>query len=483
MQNKHLSRNLMWVVFSRVISLLSSVAVGLLLPKIFSVSDYGYFKVFTLYAVYMALLHFGFVDGILLKLAGKEYSELDFEKTRAYTKFFVFFESLISLPILLCGIVFADGEYSFILVMLALNMVFVNVTTYYQFVSQATQRFREYSAKNFIVAVVKLAFVLGLFAIYFFDVSAVSYKVYLIGLNVLDLSMAIWYVYIYRDITFGKSVAFSSIKKDVLDIFKIGFVLTAAYQASHLVLALDRQFVNLLFPMETFAVYSFAYNIITMISTVVSSLSMVLLPMLKRSSVEYTIGYYKKSISVVAIVMSCALLSYFPLVWFIGWFLPNYSASLEYIAVLLPTLVFTSGVTVVMFTIEKVLDRSFAFFKTACAILLLGLITNTVAYFVFGTPKAISYASLGVMAVWFLWEGISLARRTKVTVYKEFIFISLISAGFLAVTTCMPNVVFGFLAYAAFLVALIVTLYFPLVKAAFLTFAGRSDKSERASEG
>ena len=476
MQTKHLSRNLVWVVFSRVISLLSSVAVGLLLPKMFSVYDYGYFKVFTLYAVYMSLLHFGFVDGILLRLAGKEYGELDFEKTRTYTRFFIIFETLVSLPIILGGLIFARGEYLFIIIMLALNMVFVNVTTYYQFVSQATQRFREYSSKNLIVALVKLLFVIGLFIIYFLDVSEISYRVYLIGLNILDLSMAVWYVVIYRGITFGKGTPLSDMRKDIWSIFKIGFVLTMAYQVSHLVLALDRQFVNILFPVEDFAVYSFSYNIITMISTVISSLSIVLLPMLKRSSVEYTVGYYKKSISTVALVMSCALASYFPLVWFIEWFLPSYAGSLEYIAILLPALVFTSGITVVMFTIEKVLDRSFAFFKTGSAILILGFLANMAAYLIWKSPTAISYASLFVMAVWFIWEGISLGRCTRVQVYKEFIYISLISAVFLAVTLFVKSVVWGLLLYIVFLSALSLIMYFPLVKSATLSLVNKLRK-------
>ena len=165
MSDKHFGKNLIRVAFSRMISLLASIAVGLLLPKIFSITDYGYFKVFTLYSVYTALLHFGFVDGILLKLAGQNYLDLDRKKIRAYTCFFISFEVIISLAVLICGAIWAKGEYLFLLVMLAVNMVFVNVTTYYQFISQATQRFSEYSAKNIIVSTAKLVFVGALFAI------------------------------------------------------------------------------------------------------------------------------------------------------------------------------------------------------------------------------------------------------------------------------------------------------------------------------
>ena len=464
MQTKRFGRNLLWVVVGRVIALLSSVAVGLLLPKIFSVTDYGYFKMFTLYAVYTGLLHFGFIDGILLKLAGKEYEELDVEKVRAYTKFFVLFEVLVALAVLLIGGLLAKGELLFIVIMLVINMVAVNVTSYYQFVSQATQRFREYSVKNLILSGAKLLLVGGLFLMYALDLAAVSYKIYLVCLNLLDVFMMLWYIFMYRGITFGKKASFSAVKRDIIDIFKVGIVLTAAYQVSHLVLALDRQFVNLLFPMETFAVYSFGYNIVTMISTVVSSVSTVLLPMLKKGSREVVVGYYKKGISMIAIVMACAIAAYFPLVLFIRWFLPGYVTSLTYIAVILPALVFTSGVTVIMFTVEKVLGTNLSFFKTSCVIFALGFVTNVAAYLIFKSPLAISYASLLTMAVWFLLESCLLGRRIGVGAAKEFAYILLISALFLSVTHLLQNVYLGFLLYVGAVAVLTLVMYLPLLK-------------------
>ena len=461
MQSK-LGKNLFRVAFSRMVSLLSSIAVGLLLPKIFSISDYGYFKVFTLYAVYTTLLHFGFVDGLLLKLAGKDYDELNREKMRVYTRFFIVFELIISFVIVLIGAVFVKGEYLFIVIMLALNMVFVNITTYYQFVSQATQRFGEYSAKSLIVSLAKLLFVGGLFTVYFFDID-ISYRVYLIGLNILDLSMMLWYVVIYKDITFGNSLSIVTLKKDIFDIFKTGIVLTVAYQVSHFVLALDRQFVNILFSTEIFAVYSFAYNIVSMISTMISSLSVVLLPMLKNRSKKYVVRYYKKSITIVCVITAGTLLCYFPLVPFIEWFLPNYLYSLKYIAVVLPTVLFTSGITVVMFTVEKVFDTSFAFFKNSCLVFVLGFVTNTLAYILFKTPQAISYASLIVMASWFLIEGITLGRRVKAKVYREFIYLTVISLGFLAVTGLIDNPVLGAFVFGVAFVVLTL-IFFPIFK-------------------
>ena len=464
MQTKPFGKNLFLVAFSRLVSLVSSVFVGLLLPKMFSVTDYGFFKVFTLYAVYTALLHFGFVDGLLLKLAGKEYHSLDKEKMRTYTQFFWAFELLISIIMIVSGAFFASGDYFFIVLMLAINMVFVNITTYYQFISQAVQRFGEYSAKSLIVSLAKLLFVCALFVVYSLDIADISYKVYLIGLNLLDFSMAMWYVGIYKEITFGKGVAIGTLQKDIFDIFKTGIVLTMAYQVSHLVLALDRQFVNILFSTETFAVYSFAYNIVSMISTMISSVSVVLLPVLKNSTKEFIVESYKKSTTIVSIVASGALLCYFPLSSFIDWFLPNYHDSIAYIAIVLPAFLFTAIITVVMFTVAKVLDMSFDFFKDSCVVLVLGLLANAVAYVLFKSPKAISYASLFVMAIWFVISGVRLKVKTGVKTHKEFIYLAGISLSFLVITGLVDKNFAGFLAYLVALVVWTFAFYFRILR-------------------
>lgn len=447
MKNKSFGKNLVVVVFSRIISLVSGVAVGFVLPKILSITDYGCYKVFTLYAAYTALLHFGFIDGILLKLSGKEYEELDHRKMRSFTRFFILFELIVSIVVLLVGGILANGEYLFIVIMLAINMVLVNVTTYYQFVSQAVQRFGEYSAKNIAISIIKLLFVLVLLILDMNHVFEVSYKVYIIGLNIIDFSILIWYVAIYKNITFGNGVSMRKLKGDIISIFKVGILMTLAYQVSHLILALDRQFVNLLFSTEEFAVYSFAYNIVSIISTMVSSVSIVLLPMLKNRTHDIVSGTYRKCLSTVSVISSWSLLCFFPLVLVIKWFLPEYIGSVEYISIVLPAFVFTSSITVVMFTIYKILEWNIAFFKDGCLILALGFGFNIIAYYFFRSPSAISYASLVVTMVWFLISGIRLGKRIGVKVWEDFAYLMLISLGFLLVTKSIANVFVGFSVY------------------------------------
>lgn len=464
MSGKIIGKNLFLVGFSRAVSIISNIAIGLLLPKIFTVSDYGYFKVFTLYAVYTTLFHFGFVDGILLKLSGKNYLELNKCSLRGYTSFFVAFEAIIAALMISISAILADGEYLFIFVMLSFNMLFVNITTYYQFISQATQRFQEYSAKSIIVSIVKLSVVILFFISNYYSLFDVSYRIYLIILNGLDFLVLIWYISIYRDITFGEKQPFDCLKKDIIEFFKDGIILTVAYQVSHLVLVLDRQFVNILFSTEEFAIYSFAYNIVSMVSTMISSLSVVMLPMLKNVGENHIANHYKNGLIGISIVTGGSLLGYFPLVSFIEWFLPNYIHSLKYIAVVLPSVLFTACITVIMFTIDKVINRNLDFFKISCVILGLGFVSNVTVYLCFKTPQAISYASLVVMAIWFLVEGRHLEKYTKNKTHKEFCYIAILIISFLIIRKVVNLESIGFITYLALFVFVTFVFYFNFLK-------------------
>ena len=62
-------QNFIVVLISNGLTILSGILVGFIIPKIMGVTDYGYYKTFTLYSSYIGLFHFGFIDGIYLYFA------------------------------------------------------------------------------------------------------------------------------------------------------------------------------------------------------------------------------------------------------------------------------------------------------------------------------------------------------------------------------------------------------------------------------
>lgn len=449
MKNRSFLRNMLKVAMSQGVSMLSGVAVGLLLPKALGLEDYGFLKIYTLYVAYTALLHLGFADGILLHLAGKDYESLDKTRMRTYTQFFVAMQSVLGAVLLVAGALVADPDYSFIIAMLGVNMVIINLTTYYQFISQAVQRFSEYSFKNLVVAVLKLLFVAALLVLRYGNIASVDYRFYIIGLNVIDGLVLAWYVATYGAITFGKGEKLSPCLPDIAGIFRLGIMLTVAYQTSHLVLALDRQFVSMFYSTEEYALYSFAYNIITLISTMISSLAIVLLPALRRVSPEEAGSHYGGFLRTVAMLVGLCVLCYFPLTVFIRWFLPEYAESVKYLRLVLPALMYHSGISVVMFTFCKALGENKAFFRISLLTLGIGLLTNALAQMIFATPEAISIASLITMALWYLIAGIRVGKRVQAKMGKEFVYLTVLGGLFLLCTEPSVNNWLGMALYVA----------------------------------
>lgn len=458
-KNSLAAGNVARVATSRMASLASGIATGFLIPKILGVEDYGFFKIYTLYIVYTALLHFGFIDGILLKFAGEKYDGLDRPRFRTYTRFFTVFQLLVGMALSLTSLFIGNPEYRFIVLMLGINMVLVNLTAYYQFISQATERFKEYSARNFILSILKLLLVIGLVIAHFAFEREISYRLYVITLNAIDFSLLIWYVITYRDITFGKALAFSKLKKEIFGLFKIGITLTVAYQISHFVLALDRQLVSMIFPTETYAQYSFAYNIVTLISTLTSSLSLVLFPMLKRVTAEKAPQYYRRLLEPVVLILAASLMCYYPFCLFVEWFLPEYAESLVYLKVVLPILTFSSSISVVMFTFCKVLNRNMGFFFNGCITLAITLLLSGGAYFVWRSPLAISAGTLLAIVIWFVIEAQHLKRIMGVGAWPELLYLVLLALGFIANTFLVENLYLSFSIHAVFFLTLTFVFY------------------------
>lgn len=459
MSKKKFFVDILRVLFSRVLSLLSGVVVGFVLPKVLGVTDYGFLRIYTLYTVYTALMHFGFIDGILLKFAGFDYKNLDKTEMRTYSRFFISFQLILSFAFIIVAVLFFETDYRFIIIMLGLNLSFNNIMTYYQFISQATQRFKEYSNRSIIVAVAKTALVLIMLLLYRYRGTELSYQPYIIWLNIIDFALLIWYVFTYRDITFGKRKRLKECNQNIKSLFKKGIILTIAYQAAQLALALDRQFVSVLFTTKMYGLYSFAYSLVSMISQLISSISTVMFPTLKKVSKGNVLTYYKPSVSIVSMISGGALLGYFPLQLFIQWYLPEYTGSLDFLKIILPTLVFTSCISVVLFTFYKVLDKNMVYLKCAVITLVVGFILNYVAYMFFKTPQAISWASLVTIIIWYIIAGIYFVKCGQVFHIKSIVYISLLSLAFYMIVNFITNMFICSLLYIVSFVLITLLIY------------------------
>jgi len=381
---------------------MAGVFIGFLVPKMLSIHGYGLYRTFILYMNYVGFCSLGIIDGIVLKFGGLDYNDLDRPRFRSYFRWYLFVHAVFVFVLFAASFLTNSPDIKFIICMLAINMPMVNYTGYFQQISQITQRFKEFSLRNVLQNVFSIVIVSVLYLFYRSGYE-IDYRLYILILVGTNLILTVWYIATYKDINFGSFIPMRNTRSEVLELMKSGFPLLFANLISTLILNLDRQFVNFLFDTKTYAIYSFAYNMLSIVTVATSAFSVILYPTLKRTTFENLKGNYDTLIRIVLILVNFALVVYFPLCLFVQWLLPEYSASLEIFRIVFPGLSVSSAVTVVMYNYYKVLKKNIVYFKRSIIILFFSGIANMIAYKLFGTTASISIASIIVMITWYIY--------------------------------------------------------------------------------
>lgn len=463
------------VMISNMLKLFSGIFVGFIIPKIMGGNNYGYYKTYTLYLNYIGIFNLGFIDGIYLIYAGKNYNELDKRSFRLYTRFLSIMEFFISLVICLSSLIFINTEYCFLLFFTGLTLLGNNITYHYQFISQVTGRFKELSIRTSLIAILQIIAVGILFVLYKNSVFVeLNYKVYIIIYTVIIELMTVWYVITYRDITFGSCNSLKDEKKNILLFFKVGFPLLVANVTANLLLSFDRQFVNILvslghYQMSDYGVYAFAYNMLSLITTVIAAISIVLYPSIKNYSEERLKNDYNYLISIIAILTSFCLLLYFPLNLIVTKWLPEYINSLPIFEVVLPSIITSSCVTLIMFNYYKAYKKHFLFFIFSLVILFVSCVANIVAYIITKKIISISIASVFVLFLWYVICDLYLIKNKKIKLSINVIFISVISISYYFIVYNIDNLTVGALIYFVCFIFLTLLLQYKNVKKIFKT--------------
>lgn len=442
---------------SNILQMISGVLVGLLLPKIIGISDYGYYKTFTLYSSYVGLLHFGFSDGIYLKYGGKKYEELNKEKFRFYSVSMIIMEMVISVIILFSSLLFLKKEYRFIFICIAIYLVANNLTSYFQMISQITRRFTELSLRN----VIQSFFIsLSIIILWILKIALkinISYRVYTSIYIAIYAILAIWYMLTYKEIVFGIKEKSSSFV-EILRLIQIGFPLMLSNLCLTLLITIDSQFVNVLFDTDTYAIYAFAYNLLALITTALNAISTVLYPIMRRARGYAIKKAYPMLNMLIIILVAFCIAVYFPLSWFVGFFLPKYIQSIAIFRVILPGLIFSSATTLVIHNYYKVEGKAFTFFVQSLVVLAIACLSNAIAYAFWRTPQSISWASVCVMLLWYVIADKYISQKYNASTVKNLTFSLVVTVTFYVISL-IKNIVLGLILYLIVLVVVILIFY------------------------
>ncbi|HFI0583653.1 TPA: polysaccharide biosynthesis protein, partial [Streptococcus suis] len=165
-------KNIFGVFISNTVSLIAGLLLGILLPKLLDIDDFGWYRTFTLYSSYVGFFSFGIIDGIVLQYSDKNYDELPIRLFRSYFSWYTIINCAFVIILMSLGLILPDNNKKFIIISTGLYGFLINISGYFQQISQITQRFKEFSFRKILSSCLKVLCVLVLVvADYFWNIT------------------------------------------------------------------------------------------------------------------------------------------------------------------------------------------------------------------------------------------------------------------------------------------------------------------------
>lgn len=396
--NKRFKKNLMAAFIAQGVSLMMSVLMSLVVPKFLGVIEYSYWQLFIFYVGYVGFFHFGFNDGLYLRLGGKEYKSLDFKRLGTELRLFTFAEIVTAVLISVFAITFVSNpDRKFILIIASIYLVLNNLTLYFGYIFQAVN---ETNLFSYSVIVDRIFVLITIAALLLFKVT--DYVPFILAYTVSKFAALIYCFIKGKQILLSGGYNLLKALKDMWRSISIGIKLTIANIVSMLILGTGRLMIDNIWGIETFGKISLSLTMTNFFLLFIQQVSMVLFPALRRVDGGRQEELYVRLREILGIVLPIVLVGYIPLRVILSLWLPQYVESLKYLALLLPICTFDGKMQMLYNTYFKVIMEETAlllvniasFMVSAFLVLLGGVVFNNLFVVILSMLFAIAFRSI-----------------------------------------------------------------------------------------
>lgn len=440
-------KNFSYTISSNFISLVISTLVVVIVPKLIGIEDYGYWQLYLFYASYVGFLHFGWSDGIYLRYGGEDYDSLDKKIFSSQFYLMVFFQLFIALAITIFSfIIISDGNKLFILVMVAINIIIVNVLSILLLTLQATNRIKDYANINIIsrVSYITLIIMFLLFGIR-------EYKMMIIADLIGKLLSLIYAVYACSEIAFHKFHSFDNSMRETVENIRVGIKLMFANIASMLIIGVVRFGIEYSWDIKTFGKISLTLSISNILMLFINAIAIVIFPVLRKLNKKSLPELYSIIRDILMVVLFIILLFYFPInVIFLNW-LPKYADSLVYMALLFPIGVYEGKMGLLINTYLKTLRKEKYIMRVNIIILFLSMITTLFTTLIFNNLYAAILSILVLITIRCVVAEIYISKLFGISLIKDILYEIIMTIVFVYIGfKTQPNL--GFILYSIALI-------------------------------
>lgn len=427
-----------------MVSMLISSIVILILPKLIGVEEYGYWQLYVFYSSYVGFLHFGWNDGIYLRYGGEKYIDLD-KKT-----FFSQFWMLAIFQLVLGSLLFLYGEFNqdttngFVFEATAMCMLFVNLRYFLLYILQCTNRIKEYAAITLFEKILYCVLII-LMLVWGFRNFEFMIWADLIG----KLASLIYAAYFCKDIVFRKYKDFQVNFRETFTNIDVGIKLMFSNIASMLILGIIRFGIQHTWGVKIFGKVSLSLSISNLTMTFITAVGVIMFPLLRRTEQSRLPKFFITFRAALTFILLGFLILYYPLnVILLAW-LPKYSESLKYLAIIFSLCVYSGRMELLVNTFLKTLRKErLILFINVTSLLFSVLITAIVTYGLKNLTLTVTSIVI-LIAFRYTLAEILLSKLLYVTIKKDIFYETCLITLFI-VTGWYFSSITGFIIYSFF---------------------------------
>jgi O-antigen/teichoic acid export membrane protein len=418
-------KNFSYAFSSNMISFLINAFILLTIPKVIGVTEYGYFQYYTLLTTYLFVLHFGWIDGIYLRYGGLTYNELDSHIfSQQFWGFFIFCFAQITLYLTLLNNISLEYNKYFIFLYVILSIIFVLPKTFISIVLQATNRMKEYSV---LLIIERIFYAIILVVMLICGVT--SFKILLLADLAGKLFSLIYGIKCCYNIVFTYPIYRNNSFVVIKDNISAGIFLVLSNLCSMFTTGIMQFFIENRWNIETFSKISLTFNISRMIMLIINSISVVMFPLIKNVRQEELENLYVRIRKATMIILMSILIFYYPLRSILTIWLPQFSDSFRYVALLLPMCIFESKSVMLVNTYLKVLRKENVLFTVNLIIVIMSVLFSFIMVYIISSLELaiLSITILLMIKSIFLEYFITKFMPVKITkeIIIEFLIVSI----------------------------------------------------------
>ena len=410
-------KNSIHVILMSFITLISGIITTLIIPLLLSVEEYGLYKIFTFYLMFLPVLGFGLIEGAYVNYGDKEQKELRNTDLKKIILQFIAIQIIISIILYL---VYNHTQLNKVYIYIIWIIIPYNLVLFYNKILTTTLNFKFFSMTNNANRFFLLASLLVLWKIDMLSNVSIMWS-YLLIYSVQLLITAMF----LKDIFKRKNNEVSSVEEiGIKQNLIIGIPFMLSFYIGQFALGLDRIFIEYFNDIAEYSYYAFSYSMISVFIVLINSVNSLVYPYLVRINKENWPRVYCLLTFIINSMFAILIIALGPLVLVIQKILPQYVDAIPVFYLMIPIILLRSQYVLKHWQYYNLLKKQQSLLFINIFILILVFILN---YYVMKSKLDYTYYAMMTLIAFWVWNSINekrFSRLLKIKVKRNNLFVN-----------------------------------------------------------